>query len=70
MFDSFTDSLTVRDFDEKTHQKETLKSPEKLVIFASTYSKFHNENRANCTFQRVPAVKFLQRKKHVLENMV
>ena len=44
---------TVRDFDEKTRQKETLKTPKKLVIFASnrsTYSKFHNENRANHTF--------------------
>ena len=51
--------ITVRDFDEKTRQKETLKTPNKLVIFASnrsTYSNFHNENRANCTFQRVPAV--------------
>ena len=52
----------VRDFDEKTRQNETLKTPKKLVIFASnrfTYSKFHNENRANRT--RVPAVKFLHK---------
>ena len=43
----------VKDFDEKRRQKETLKTPKKLVIFASnrsTYSKFHNENRANRTF--------------------
>ena len=49
--------ISVRDFDEKTPQKETLKTPKKLVIFASNrpiYSKFHNENRANRTL-RVPA---------------
>ena len=51
---------TVRDFDEKTRQKEMLKTLKKLVTFASnrsTYSIFHNENRA---------VEFLRKK--VLEN--
>ena len=46
-------SITVRDFDEKTRQKETLKREKKLVIFASNpfiYSKFDNENRAKRTF--------------------
>ena len=43
----------VRDFDKKTRQKETLKTPKKLVIFASnrsTHSTFHNESRANRIF--------------------
>ena len=51
-------------------QKETLKTPKKLVIFASnrsTYNKFHNENRANRTFKGFPRLNFLK-KKHVLEN--
>ena len=50
---SFYCITLVRDFDEKTHQKETLKTTKKLVIIASnrsTYSKFHNENIANRTF--------------------
>ena len=44
---------TVRDFDEKTHQKKTLKTPKRwrfLPLIRSTYSKFHNESRANRTF--------------------
>ena len=48
--------VPVRDFDEKTCQKETLKTPKKLVIYClynlSTYSKFHNEKRANSTFKK------------------
>ena len=45
--------LTVRDFNKKMRKKETLKTPKKLVIFASNRStnrKIHNENRANNTF--------------------
>ena len=56
---------SVRDFHEKRRQKETLKTPKKLVNFPSkrsTYSKFHNEDRANCAFQKVPAVKCFQKK--------
>ena len=63
-------TIAVSGFDEKTRQKETLKIPKKLVTFASnrfTYSKFHNENRANrkwfefsCTKNQVtPMVSFI-----------
>ena len=55
---------TVRDFDEKRGQKETLWTPKKLVIFASNHStlnfKFHNESQAK-RFN-------FSKQKHVLEN--
>ena len=73
-----TSTQSVTDFNKKKHQsgistRKCLKKkhPKKLVIFASnrsTYRKFYNENRANRTFQKVSAVKFLRKKKHVLEN--
>ena len=55
---------SVRDFDEKTRQKEMQKTPKKRMIFASNhsfYSMFHNESGADRTFQKVPTVKFLKK---------
>ena len=51
-------------------RKRVKKKRWKLILASNhpTYSMFHNENRANRTFQWVPAVKFLRKSKHVLEN--
>ena len=58
--------FSVRDFDEKTRQKVTLKTPKKLAIFASnrsTYSKFHNKNRANVPFSKGSGSQISSKKK-------
>ena len=64
--------MAVRDFVEKTCQKNTLKTPKKLVAFASncsTYSKIHNESRAIIPFKGFPRLNFFE-KKNMFKKMV